>query len=327
MNDSPPMPSPAAVPDPNQAPAPASPDGKAGIVAVIGRANVGKSSLVNALLGEKISIVSPVAQTTRHRIRGILTEPRGQVVLLDTPGVHRSPGELGRMMNAAARKTAEAAEEALLVLDGSVAPQLEDEGWMRRLAAERGTAGWMVAVNKRDLGDAGVAALRAMWTRIAKARELDAEALPWHSVSSTTGEGVAALPDAWFARLPVHPPLFPDDVLTDFPRKLFMADVIREKLFLRLRDELPHRVTAVVDEIGETPEGGWRIAGRVLVERGSQLGIVLGHKGRQLRAVRRAAEAELSGVYERTVELDLRVTVEPNWTRNFFLLRQLGMGL
>ena len=127
-------------------------------------------------------------------------------------------------------------------------------------------------------------------------------------------------------RLPEHPPLFPPDLLTDFPRKLFIGDIIREKLIPRLHDELPHRVAAVVDELREEPDGSWTVDGRILVDRGSQVGIVVGHKGRVLRAVRRAAEAELAAIYDHPVSLHLQVVVEPNWTRNFFLLKRLGLA-
>lgn len=302
------------------------PDYRAGIVAVVGRANVGKSSLVNRILGEKVSIVSPVAQTTRHPIRGVWNDPRGQVVLLDTPGSHAAPTDIGKLMNRAARHSAEGADEVLLVLDASAAPGVEDEGWLRRLARSRKGSGWMIAVNKSDMEPRGLPALRAMWQAIAAEFSIPQESVPWIPVSASTGEGIDALCAAWLKSLPVHPPLFPPDMLTDFPRKLFIGDVIREKLIPRLHDEMPHRVAAVVDELIEAPDGSWAVEGRILVDRGSQVGIVVGHKGRLLRAVRRAAEAELAAIYEHPVNIHLHVVVEPNWTRNFFLLKRLGLA-
>ncbi|MBP7274921.1 MAG: GTPase Era [Kiritimatiellae bacterium] len=299
---------------------------RAGIVAVVGRANVGKSSLINAILGEKISIVSPVVQTTRHPVRGIWNDPRGQVVLLDTPGSHAAPTDIGKLMNRAARQCAEGADDVLLVLDAHAPPSIEDEGWMRRLARSRKDQGWMIALNKTDAGREGESALRKIWETIAAEFQLPGDAVTWWPVSATTGEGLSALCDEWMKRLPVHPPLFPPDVLTDFPRRLFIGDIIREKLIPRLHDELPHRVAAVVDELREEPDGSWTVDSRILVDRGSQVGIVVGHKGRVLRAVRRAAEAELSAIYEHPVTLNIHVVVEPNWTRNFFLLKRLGLA-
>lgn len=306
---------------------PVCPGFRSGVVALVGRANVGKSSLLNALLGEKVSIVSSVPQTTRHRIRGIQHEARGQIVWLDTPGVHRAPSDLGRMMNKSARHAAEGAEEVLLVLDGSEPPEQEDEGWMRRLAAERGAEGWMIAVNKADAGDAYVPKLRELWRQAAAGRGVDPEQVPWHFVSAATGAGISGLVDCYFRRLPEHPPLFPEDTLTDFPRKLFIADVIREKLFLRLTDELPHRVAVWVEELDERPDGAWAVACKIFVERPSQLGILVGIKGRALRAVKRASEAELAKIYDHPVLLRLHVAVEPHWTRNFFFLKRLGIDL
>ncbi len=325
MNDAPDSAPPPAWPVPDAASLPV-PDYRAGIVAVVGRANVGKSSLVNRILGEKISIVSPVVQTTRHPIRGVWNDPRGQVVLLDTPGSHASPTDIGKLMNRAARHSAEGSDEVLLVLDISATPGVEDEGWLRRLARARKGAGWMVALNKTDRGSTGLPALRALWQTMATELGVEPESVPWMPVSAVTGEGIDALCEAWLRRLPVHPPLFPPDMLTDFPRKLFIGDIIREKLIPRLHAEMPHRVAAVVDELVEEPDGSWAVDGRILVDRGSQVGIVVGHKGRLLRAVRRAAEAELAAIYEHPVKLHLHVVVEPGWTQNFFLLKRLGLA-
>lgn len=296
---------------------------RAGIVAVVGRANVGKSSLVNAIVGEKVSIVTPVAQTTRHRIRAILNEPRGQLVLLDTPGVHRAASDLGRLMNRAARQASDGVDVIMLVLDASMEPRPEDEGWMKRIARPDSPPA-LVVVNKADLGRRHARALRAMWDTV---RGEDRPAVPWLDVSAATGEGLPALIDTLFGYLPEHENLFPDDVLTDFPRKLFMADVVREKLIGRLNEELPHRVAIWIEDVQDADGGGWHIPATIYVERPSQKGIVIGHKGRLLRAVRRASEAELSAVYERPVKVELLVKVEPNWTKNYFFLQRLGMTL
>ncbi|HEY8239803.1 MAG TPA: GTPase Era [Kiritimatiellia bacterium] len=283
---------------------------RAGIVAVVGRANVGKSSLVNAILGEKISIVSPVAQTTRSLVRGILTEPRGQLVLIDTPGVHKAESDLGRLMNRSARSAAEGVDVVLLVLDGSVPPAMEDEGWMKRLG--QSGAPVVAVLNKKDRGDAHAEAYKAGLPRET-----------WMNLSALTGDGVPELTQHLFSMLPEGPQLFPEDVLTDYPRKLAVADVVREKLFLGLRDELPHAVAVWIERIDDV-DGGWQVDGIVYVNKSSQKGIVIGQKGRLLRKVKRAAEAELASIYEKPVSLTLWVKVEPNWNRNFWLLKKFG---
>lgn len=353
----------------------ASTGGRAGIVAIIGRANVGKSSLLNAVLGEKVSIVTPVAQTTRNVIRGILTEPRGQLVFHDTPGVHKAASDLGRVMNRVARTSLEGADVALLVLDSSQPPRDEDTGWMRRLRRERIPV--VIALNKSDLGGAAIAALRNAWSRAAdllaspssasspppspaplpqsppptsasspdisrisrNSKIADASASAsapadadgegvgvepiWMQVSAQTGDGVAALVTKLFELVPEGPLLFPPEVLTDFPRKLAMADIVREKLYADLRDELPHAVAVWIEEVSED-DSGLHVQGHVFVQKHSQKGIILGEKGRQLRKVKRASERELAAVYEKPVSLDLWVKVERKWDRNFWLLKKFG---
>ena len=299
----------------------AAPSARAGIIALVGRANVGKSSLLNAILGEKVSIVSPVAQTTRNLIRGILTEPRGQLVFHDTPGVHKAVGDLGRVMNRLARSAAEGADIAMLVLDASQPPRDEDLGWMKRLHRE--TIPVIAVLNKMDLGGAGADALRAAW---AAQRPADAVPRPdptWCETSASTGLGIDELTRTLFAAVPEGPLLFPADVLTDYPRKLAMADVIREKLFAHLRDELPHAVAVWVEDLDDRADP-WQVSASVFVQKPSQKGIVIGEKGRLLRRVTRASEAELAALYEHPMKLSLWVKVQPKWDRNFWLLKKLG---
>jgi GTP-binding protein Era len=300
---------------------------RAGIVAIIGRANVGKSSLLNAILEEKVSIVTPVAQTTRNVIRGILTEPRGQLVFHDTPGVHKAASDLGRVMNRVARTAVEGADVALLVLDSSQPPREEDLGWMKRLRRERLQV--VIVLHKSDLGGAARAALQAAWADAMPPPEAGAAAETaaphpiWLEASARTGAGVAELVSQLFALVPEGPLLFPADVLTDFPRKLAMADVIREKLFADLRDELPHAVAVWVEEVVED-DAGLRVLARIYVQKHSQKGIIIGEKGRQLRKVRRASEVELAVLYQKPVSVEVWVKVEPKWDRNFWLLKKFG---
>ncbi len=286
-----------------------------GMIAVVGRANVGKSTLINRLLGEKVSIVSPVAQTTRNLIRGVLTESRGQAVFLDTPGMHRAASDLGQVMNRSARKSIEGVDAVLLLLDGSTRPREEDEGWMRRLGKEGVPV--VVALNKTDAGTSFGDAYRELWQGVTD------DGSPWFRISAATGEGCDELLDALFAFLPEGPALFPEDTLTDFPRKLHMADVIREKLFGILRDEVPHSIAVQVGEIREEDDT-WHVDATVYVERSSQKAIVIGQKARNLRKVRRQAERDLGEIYEKKVLLHLWVKVEKHWARNHWILKQLG---
>lgn len=291
------------------------------MAALVGRANAGKSSLLNRMLDEKVSIVSPVAQTTRHALRGILTEPRGQLVFLDTPGIHTAQSDLGRIMNRSARAAVEGVDAALLVLDRSLPPRDEDRGWMRRLA-RAGEAAVVLVLNKIDRPEDHGEAYREAW-RQAQTDVGRAASAPVVEVSALTGDGVPALVDLLFSLMPEGPHLFPDDILTDYPKRWGIADTVREKLFLRLKDEMPHRVAVWIEELEEEPDA-WTARAVICVERHSQKGIVIGHKGRMLRAVRRAAEAELRAIYGHPVRLDLHVKIEPKWTKNYWLLKRMG---
>jgi GTP-binding protein Era len=293
---------------------------RAGIIAIVGRTNVGKSTLVNHLLGEKVSIVSDTVQTTRNLIRAILTEPRGQLVFLDTPGVHKAQGELGKNLNKAARSAVQGVDAILLVLDASAAPELEDDGWFRRIAREE--APCVFALNKTDRKPDRSDAYRKLWEEIRTEKESPQQPV-WASVSALKGDGMTGLLDTLFTVVPEGPPLFPDDILTDYPRKLNIADVIREKLFHRLHEELPHAVAVWVEEIDER-EKKWVVEASIYVERHSQKGIVIGEKGRLLKWVREQAEKELYEMYGVRFQLKLWVKVEKNWRKNFWILKKLG---
>lgn len=294
--------------------------GKAGIVSIVGRTNVGKSTLVNHLLGEKVSIVSDTVQTTRNLIRAILTEPRGQIVFLDTPGVHKATGELGKNLNKTARSAVEGVDAILLVLDGAKKPALEDDGWFRRIAREEVPC--ILALNKSDLHSNRSADYKTLWQEIKAEKESGQEPV-WVSVSALHGDGMAALLDTLFENTPEGPPLFPDDILTDYPRKLNMADVIREKLFFRLHEELPHAIAVWIENIDEQ-EKKWTVDATIYVERHSQKGIVIGEKGRLLKWVREQAEKELYEMYGVRFKLRLWVKVEKDWRKNFWMLKKFG---
>ena len=290
------------------------------MIALVGRANVGKSTLMNRVLGEKVSIVSSVAQTTRNQVRGILTEARGQLVFLDTPGVHRARHDLGAVMNRLARASAEGADVALLLVDASSPPREEDMGWMRRLI--KGETLCLVGCNKSDRGSRYAQAYRDAWDEIGREKQVETNR-QWVTLSAQTGKGVDTLLDLLFEMVPQGPALFPEDMLTDFPRYWMIADCVREKLFGVLRDELPHAVAVRVETVDEA-EDTWKVKADILVDRPSQKAIVIGNKGRVLRSVRRQAEAELAEMVEHKVALDLWVKVHKHWAKNHWILKQLG---
>ena len=296
---------------------------KAAMVGVVGRTNAGKSTVVNQMVGEKVSIVSPVEQTTRNTIRGIVEDPRGQLVLLDTPGLHKAGGPLGKLLNGMARATSAGVDILLVVFDAAHEPQLEDEGWMRRVAKERPDK-VVFALNKCDRSPFYETMFRDLWKEVAPEPQASDHEPRWVTCCGIRKGGCDMLMDALFDFAEPGPALFPEDVVTDYPRKLAIADVIREKLLQRLRDEVPHEVGVVVKDLYESRKGGWDVAVTIYVNRPSQKGIVIGPRGSLLKAVRLSAEPELSDMFGVKVRLELWVKVEPNWMKNNRLLAEMG---
>ena len=321
---------------------------KVATVAVVGRTNAGKSTLVNALVGEKVSIVSPVEQTTRNTIRGIVADPRGQLVLLDTPGLHKAVGTLGTLLNRMARRSAAGTDITCVVFDASQEPQLEDIGWMQRVAKEKPEKVVFV-LNKADkspffekmfrdawqeaCGTSGSSELeleKGVRSQYAGVRgqsgssELEKGTIPlWVKSISTTEGGAKSVLDALFGFAEEGELLFDEDIVTDYPRKLAIADVIREKYLAHLHQELPHELGIIVKRV--TDEGSrWKSEAEVLVNRPSQKPIVIGRSASTIKAVRKAAERELKEVFGVPVSLELWVNVEPNWMKNQKLLSEMG---
>lgn len=294
---------------------------KAGMIAVVGAANAGKSSLINRMMDEKISIVSPVAQTTRNLVRAIHTEERGQVVFLDTPGVHRGKKALNKQMNKVARGATEGTDAVMLVIDRASPPALEVDGWMRKLRDPE-VPPVVIVLNKCDCKENHEKEIRELFAAIAT--ELPGGPEPeWHITSAETGEGVDDLLGRLFALSPVGPALFPEDIVSDFPRKLAIGDVIREKYFMRLHQELPHSLAVWVEHLQESP-GEWKIEAHVYVRQNSQKGMVIGNKGRLMKEVRGEAASEIAEIYGVRVKLTLVIKVLKDWDKNFWILRKLG---
>jgi len=294
---------------------------KVAVVGVVGRTNAGKSTLVNALVGEKVSIVSPVEQTTRNTIRGIVSDERGQLVLLDTPGLHKAVGELGKILNRMARRSAAGTDIVCVVFDAAQEPQLEDIGWMQRVAKERPEKVVFV-LNKADKAPFFETMFRDAWHEYAPQMEV-----VWvKSIASTPG-GAKSVADALYDLADEGEKLFDDDIVTDYPRKLAIADSIREKYLAKLHQELPHELGVFVKSIQEKegPNGPvWEIAVDILVNRASQKPIVVGKGAQTIKYVRKCAEREVGEMFGVKAEMELWVRVEPNWMMNKHLLTNMG---
>ena len=291
-------------------------------VGIVGRTNGGKSTLVNQLVGEKVSIVSPVVQTTRNTIRAIIDEPRGQIVLTDTPGLHKAESKLGSLINKMARQAAATVDALVIVFDVSEKPRLEDEGWMRRLLGDENPRPCIFFLNKCDRYELFVDDFRALWKSLQEETGIRREVRVIQG-SAATGEGCDTLLDALFEIAKPGERHYDPDMLSDYPRRLAMADIVREQIFLTLKDELPHEVGVRVDSFHEAP-GKWHVEMTLLVTRDSQKPIVIGPNGKTIRRIRLAAQKEISEQYEVEVALELWVKVDKHWTTNNFTLRQMG---
>ena len=295
---------------------------KVAVVGVVGRTNAGKSTLVNAIVGEKVSIVSPVEQTTRNTVRAILSERRGQIVLLDTPGLHKAIGVLGRLLNKMARRSAEGTDITCVVFDASCEPQLEDIGWMERVAKQCPQKAVFV-LNKADKAPFYEVEYRQAFNDAMQAFSAGRVEPHWVKAVSLESSGVKDVVDKFFELSDEGEALFDEDIITDYPRKLTIADVIREKYIKRLFQEIPHELGIVVRSIEETPSR-WNVKVDVLVNRDSQKPMAIGKGASVIKAVRLAAERELKKIYDIKVALALNVKVEREWMKNERLLAEMG---
>ncbi|MCT0213713.1 MULTISPECIES: GTPase Era [unclassified Synechococcus] len=292
---------------------------RSGFVALIGRPNVGKSTLLNQLVGEKVAITSPVPQTTRNRLRAILTTPSAQLVLLDTPGIHKPHHLLGERLVQSARGAIGEVDVVLLLMDGSEPAGRGDRFIVELLQHCRAPV--LVALNKQDLIEpAAATALQASYRELLQLAALNAPLLPCSAVS---GEGCADLVAALAAQLPLGPHLYPTDTVSDQPEQLLLSELIREQVLSHTREEIPHSVAVQIERI---VEDGKRTAvlATVLVERSSQKGILIGKGGRMLKEIGSGARHQMEKVFDGPVYLELFVKVVPNWRRNAARLAELG---
>lgn len=294
---------------------------KSGFVAVVGRPNVGKSTLVNRLVGHKVAITSSRPQTTRATIRGVLTqreadgEPVSQMVFIDTPGLHRPRTELGSRLNRLVYGSLAESDAVVFVIDATGAIGPGD-----RLISERlksASTPVLVAVNKIDAAGRG-----EVVAQLSKAAEWDFRA--YVPVSAQEGDGLDALLGEVEPLLPDGPMYFPADQWSDQPERFVIAEIVREKFLERLRNELPHSLLVRVEDIDERDDGLITIAADVIVERKSQRGIVIGKGGSLLEVAGTEARQELESLLGARINLQLHVDVEKDWQRRPVLLDRLG---
>jgi GTPase len=287
---------------------------RSGFVAIVGRPNAGKSTLVNTLVGRKVAIVSPRPQTTRNRIQGIVNRDDAQIVLIDTPGIHQPQNVLSRQMMDEAQHALEGVDVLSLIVDASVDFGAGDEfslEWVRRFHGPT-----FLLLNKVDRVRKQI--LLPLIERYAALYDF-AEVFP---ISALTGEGCPALVDSWLARLPESPPYFPPDQFTDQPERFLAAELIREKAIVATREEVPHAIAVLVDSFEEKKELV-KIRATLYVEREGQKGILIGKRGETMKKIGTQARREIESILGTHVFLELFVKVQPNWRQNSALVRQL----
>ncbi len=297
----------------------APPGFRSGFVALVGRPNVGKSTLLNALIGQKIAITSPVAQTTRNRLQGILTLPQAQIIWVDTPGIHKPHHRLGEILVQNAQTAAASVDGIVLVVDGSVPAGRGDDYIAQRLPQDVPV---LICVNKSDLEIAGFESR----DQIHQSYQQLLPSTPWVSVSALDPTTLAPLLKQMMALLPEGPYYYPPDLITDQPERFIMGELIREQILTHTRQEIPHSVAITLDRVEEL-EKITRVLATIHVERDSQKRILIGKKGEMLKTIGQEARLQIQKLIEGKIYLELFVKVRPHWRRSASILADLGYAM
>ncbi|MDB9538668.1 GTPase Era [Anabaenopsis tanganyikae CS-531] len=294
----------------------APPEFKSGFIGIIGRPNVGKSTLMNQLVGQKIAITSPVAQTTRNRLRGILTTPAAQLIFVDTPGIHKPHHQLGEVLVRNAKNAIESVDVVLLVVDGSVACGAGDR-FIADLLVKTQTP-VIIGVNKIDQQPPDSQSIDDTYQALAAGQQW-----PVVKFSAQTSAGLPELQQLLIENLETGPFYYPPDLVTDQPERFIMGELIREQILLLTREEIPHSVAIAIDLVEETPSIT-RVLATIHVERTSQKGILIGKSGSMLKAIGSEARQQIQKLIDGKVYLELFVKVEPKWRQSRMSLAELG---
>ncbi|MEH2376525.1 GTPase Era [Nostoc sp.] len=294
----------------------APPEFKSGFIGIVGRPNVGKSTLMNQLVGEKIAITSPIAQTTRNRLRGILTTQEAQLIFVDTPGIHKPHHQLGEVLVRNAKIAIESVDVLLFVVDGAVACGAGDRYIVDLLSRSKTPV--ILGMNKTDQQPPDSQFIDESYAQIAKSHE-------WKIVkfSAKTSAGLPQLQELLIEHLEIGPLYYPPDLVTDQPERFIMGELIREQILLLTREEVPHSVAIAIDLVEETPSIT-RILATINVERDSQKGILIGKGGAMLKAVGSEAREQIQKLIAGKVYLELFVKVQPKWRQSRVSLAELG---
>ncbi len=287
---------------------------RSGFVAIIGRPNAGKSTLVNALVGKKVAIVSPRPQTTRNRIQGIVNREDAQIILIDTPGLHRASNALSRQMMDEVHEAVKGIQILSLIVDATAAFGAGDREALEWVRQFHGTT--FLLLNKIDrVAKQHLLPLIDRYQREVKFDEI-------FPISAMKGDGLDDLVKSWISYLPEHPPYFPEDEFTDQPERFLAAEYIREKAIAATREEVPHSIAVLLDSFEET-EKLLRIRATIYVEKDGQKGILIGKGGEMMKKIGSAARRELEELLGIKIFLELYVKVLPNWRQRGPLVRQL----
>jgi GTPase len=293
---------------------------RSGFIAIIGRPNVGKSTLMNALLGQKIAAVSPRPQTTRKKQLGILTLENAQLVFVDTPGLHKAKHKLGEFLNDEAKETLDGVDLILWLVDASTPPTEEDLNISSLLAEVSPRTPLVLALNKMDMVKPDEESARVEeYSQLVNASSV-------MKISAAKRLGIGELLEALIQSSPQREADYPEEQITDLYEKEIAADLIREACLIQLRDEVPHGMAIRIDEFKERENGMAYIAATIFVERESQKGIVIGEGGKMLKSIGSAARKEIEEMGGRQVFLELRVKVSKDWRNDPNALRMFGYG-